>query len=95
MIRKLAYGAGALGASMFAATAAWAAEAVETVSETVTEAVAAVPPEAVEEAEASEVRIDPVVGGVGGDGEVEAEAGGGLCPALRTRCHGWTTYRTW
>jgi Amt family ammonium transporter len=53
MIRKLAYGAGALGASMFAATAAWAAEAVETVSDTVTEAVAAVPPEAVEEAAAA------------------------------------------
>ena len=52
MIRKLAYGAGALGASLFAATAAWAAEAVETVSETATEAVVAVPVEAVEEAAA-------------------------------------------
>ena len=53
MIRKLAYGAGALGASLFAATAAWAAEAVETVSEAATEAVAAVPTEAVEEAAAA------------------------------------------
>ena len=50
MIRKLVYGAGALGASMFAATAAWAAETAEAVTETVTEAAAAVPAEAVEEA---------------------------------------------
>jgi Amt family ammonium transporter len=53
MIRKLVYGAGALGASMFAATAAWAAETAEAVTETVTETVAAVPAEAVEEAAAA------------------------------------------
>lgn len=38
MIRKLVYGAGALGASMFAATAAWAAETAEAVTETVADA---------------------------------------------------------
>src|SRR5688572_7500686 len=38
MIRKVLTGAGALGASMFAATAAWAAETAEVVTETVTEA---------------------------------------------------------
>jgi Amt family ammonium transporter len=53
MIRKLICGAGALGASMLTATAAWAAEAVETATETVTEAAAAVPVEAVEEAAAA------------------------------------------
>ena len=50
MIRKTISGAGALAASMFAATAAWAAETAEVVTETVTETVAAVPAEAVEEA---------------------------------------------
>jgi Amt family ammonium transporter len=50
MIRKLLCGAGALGASMFAATAAWAAETAEAVTETVTEAVAAVPAEVAEPA---------------------------------------------
>jgi Amt family ammonium transporter len=53
MIRKLAYGAGALGASMFAATAAWAAAATEAVTETVAETVAEVPAEVVEEAAAA------------------------------------------
>jgi Amt family ammonium transporter len=38
MIRKMICGAGALGASMFAATAAWAAEAAEAVAETATAA---------------------------------------------------------
>jgi Amt family ammonium transporter len=53
MIRKLAYGAGALGASMFAATSAWAAAATEAVTETVAETVAEVPAEVVEEAAAA------------------------------------------
>ena len=52
MIRKLICGAGALGASMFAASAAWAAETAEAVSETVAEAAAAVPAEVVEPAAA-------------------------------------------
>ena len=53
MIRKLAYGAGALGASMFAATAAWAAEAAETaeaVSDAAADAAAAVPADVAEPA---------------------------------------------
>ena len=50
MIRKTISGAGALAASMFAATAAWAAETAEVVTDTVAETVAAVPAEAVEEA---------------------------------------------
>ncbi|TNE47343.1 MAG: ammonium transporter, partial [Sphingomonadales bacterium] len=52
MFRKFVYGAGALGASMFAATAAFAQEVAEEVTETVTEAVAAVPAEAAEAAAA-------------------------------------------
>ena len=52
MIRKTISGAGALAASMFTATAAWAAETAEAVTETVTETVAAVPAEAVEAAAA-------------------------------------------
>ena len=43
MIRKLLYGAGALGASMFAATAAWAQEATEAATEAAAAAAAAVP----------------------------------------------------
>jgi Amt family ammonium transporter len=43
MIRKMICGAGALGASMFAATAAWAAEAAETVTDAAADAAAAVP----------------------------------------------------
>ncbi|MEO6388281.1 MAG: ammonium transporter [Croceibacterium sp.] len=43
MIRKIMYGAGGLGATLFAATGAWAAEAVATATDTVTGAVAAVP----------------------------------------------------
>ncbi len=50
MIRKFMAGAGALGASMFAATAAMAQEAAEAVAEVATEAAAAVPVEAVEAA---------------------------------------------
>ena len=50
MIRKTISGAGALAASMFAATAAWAAETAEAVTDTVAETVAAVPAGAVEEA---------------------------------------------
>jgi len=42
MIRKMIGGAGALGASMFAATAAWAAETAETVTTAATDAAAAV-----------------------------------------------------
>jgi len=42
MIRKVLTGAGALGASMFAATAAWAAEAAEAVTDAAAEAVAPV-----------------------------------------------------
>ena len=52
MIRKLACGAGALGASMFAATAAFAQETAEAVTETVAEVVEAVPAETVEAAAA-------------------------------------------
>ena len=37
MIRKIVYGAGAVGASLFAASAAWAAGAVETVAAPVAE----------------------------------------------------------
>jgi len=44
MIRKILYGAGAVGASMFAATAAWAQEAAEAVTEATTEAVAEAAP---------------------------------------------------
>jgi len=55
MIRKLAYGAGALGASLFAATAAWAAEAAEAVAEGVADAAAAVPVEVVEAVEEAPV----------------------------------------
>ena len=51
MIRKLVCGAGALGASMFAATAAWAAETAEAVTEAVADVAAAVPAEVVEVAE--------------------------------------------
>jgi len=47
MIRKLVCGAGALGASMFAATAAWAAETAEAVADTAADAAAAVPAEVV------------------------------------------------
>jgi Amt family ammonium transporter len=43
MIRKMICGAGALGASMFAATAAWAAETAEAVTDAATDAAAAVP----------------------------------------------------
>ncbi|OCC24093.1 ammonia channel protein [Croceicoccus estronivorus] len=43
MIRKYLCGVGALGVSMFAATAAWAQEAADAVSETVTEAVTSAP----------------------------------------------------
>jgi Amt family ammonium transporter len=50
MIRKIVCGAGALGASMFAATAAWAAEAAEAVGDAAAEAAAAVPAEVVEPA---------------------------------------------
>ena len=39
MIRKLLCGAGALGASMFAATAAWAQEAAEAVADVAAEIV--------------------------------------------------------
>ncbi len=48
MIRKLICGAGALGVSMFAATAAWAQEATEAATEMATEAAAAVPVEVTE-----------------------------------------------
>lgn len=51
MIRKLACGAGALGASMFAATAAWAQEATTAATEAATAAVTAVPTEVVEAVE--------------------------------------------
>ena len=47
MIRKIACGAGALGASMFAATAAWAQEATEAATEAAATAAAAVPTEVV------------------------------------------------
>lgn len=50
MIRKMISGAGALGASMFAATAAWAAEAAEAVTDAAVEAAAAVPAEVAEPA---------------------------------------------
>src|SRR5690606_21014406 len=50
MIRKVIGGAGALGASMFAATSAWAAPAAEAVADGVADAAAAVPVEAVEAA---------------------------------------------
>ncbi|HZF44869.1 MAG TPA: hypothetical protein VEZ26_00925, partial [Sphingomonadaceae bacterium] len=56
MIRKLACGVGALGASMFAATAAWAQEATEAVTDaaaTATEAAVAAVPEPVVEAAAA------------------------------------------
>lgn len=43
MIRRLLCGAGALGASMFAATAAWAAEAAQAVTDAAVDAAAAVP----------------------------------------------------
>jgi Amt family ammonium transporter len=43
MIRRMICGAGALGASMFAATAAWAAETAEAATEAATDAAAAVP----------------------------------------------------
>jgi Amt family ammonium transporter len=46
MIRKLICGTGALGASMFAATAAWAAEAAEAVAETAADAAAVAAPAA-------------------------------------------------
>ena len=59
MIRKLAYGAGALGASMFAATAAWAAEAAETVTDTVTEAAGTPIAAATEVAEAAAAVANP------------------------------------
>lgn len=52
MIRKLLCGAGTFGASMLAASAAWAAEAAETASETVTGVAAAVPVETTEAAAA-------------------------------------------
>ncbi len=42
MIRKLVCGAGALGASMFAATAAWAAETAEAVGDAAADAAATV-----------------------------------------------------
>src|SRR5690606_14658689 len=45
MIRKVICGAGALGASMFAATAAWAAEATEAVGGAAATAAAAIPTE--------------------------------------------------
>lgn len=48
MIRKLACGAGALGASMFAATAAWAQEATEAATEAAATVAAAVPAEVTE-----------------------------------------------
>ena len=44
MIRKMLCGAGALGASMFAATAAWAQEAAEAVADVAAETAAAVAP---------------------------------------------------
>ena len=47
MIRKIACGAGALGASMFAATAAWAQEATDAATEAAATAAAAVPTEVV------------------------------------------------
>ena len=50
MIRKLIAGAGALGASMFAATSAWAAEAAEAVGDAAAEAAAAIPTEVAEPA---------------------------------------------
>ena len=59
MIRKLAYGAGALGASMFAATAAWAAEAAETVTDTMTEAAGTPIAAATEVAEAAAAVANP------------------------------------
>ena len=43
MIRRLLCGAGVLGASMFAATAAWAAEAAQAVTDAAVDAAAAVP----------------------------------------------------
>src|SRR5690606_34369010 len=49
MIRKTLCGAGALGASMFAVTAAWAQETAEAVTEGVTEVGAVVPVVGVEE----------------------------------------------
>jgi len=48
MIRKMLCGAGALGASMFAATASWAAVATEAVTDAAAEAAAAVPVELAE-----------------------------------------------
>jgi Amt family ammonium transporter len=48
MIRKLLCGAGAFGASMFAATAAWAQEAAEAVADVAADAAAIVPTEVVE-----------------------------------------------
>src|SRR5690606_41388099 len=48
MIRKLLCGAGTLGASMFAATAAWAAETAEAVTDAAATAAAAVPTEIAE-----------------------------------------------
>lgn len=53
MIRKLLCGAGALGASMFAATSAWAQEAAEAVADAATEAAAAAPVAEVAEAAAA------------------------------------------
>lgn len=50
MIRKVLTGAGALGASMFAATAAWAAEAAEAVIDAAADTAAAVPAEVIEPA---------------------------------------------
>ncbi|RYE78904.1 MAG: ammonium transporter, partial [Oxalobacteraceae bacterium] len=47
MIRKIACGAGALGASMFAATATWAQEATDAATEAAATAAAAVPTEVV------------------------------------------------
>ncbi|MBS1240299.1 MAG: hypothetical protein H6R45_1005, partial [Proteobacteria bacterium] len=44
MIRKFVCGAGALGASMFAATAAWAQEATEAATDAAATAAAAVTP---------------------------------------------------
>ena len=50
MIRKMICGAGALGASMFAATAAWAAETADAVTDAAATAAAAVPIEVAEPA---------------------------------------------
>ena len=52
MIRRVLTGAGVLGASMFAATAAWAATAAEAVTDAAAETAAAVPAEAAEAAAA-------------------------------------------